>query len=83
MLCPSCFMSSPCALAPANNAAHLLPGQPALPGSIRGVLRYEALPGGLDQVLGSLEQLDMSQFAAKARELYALNPFILPPPPPE
>lgn len=58
----------------------MLPGQPASLGTVRGVLRYQALPGGLEQLLGSLEQLDMSHFAAKARELYAHSPFTLPPP---
>ena len=61
----------------------LLPGQtaPASPGCVRRVLRYLALLGGQKQLLGMLEQLDLCDVAAKAEELYELDPFRLPSPP--
>ena len=87
MLChahPASYHQRMYALAPEKNASHLLPGQitPAFPGCVRGVLRYAALMGGPEELFCYLEQLDLCDVAAKARELYALDPFTLPPPPP-
>lgn len=53
----------------------------ALPGCVRRALRYLALLGGQKQLQDSLEQLDVCNVAAKAEELYELNPFRLPSPP--